>query len=148
MLPPTSFISNKDTMLRSIAASAFAVESRSLSKQIEVENARAMTRNLLESSSANSRSSLNYILFWSINGLWLALFVAVVVWMWRFNGLQYLSGCAQRMAGHVESDSSDGRRQEETEQKSVSPETRSKLLSDYFRKAKVHMVSQCFPYLI
>ena len=124
-------------------AGAFVAKSLSLAQQIQSENANALTRHLQNSSSESSSRQFNAALFWAINGVWLVLVVAFVIWMWRFNGAHHIMAWAQNMAnGGAEGDGDDGRRQdEETGEKTVPPEARRTQLRDYFREAKVHMVS-------
>ncbi len=131
-------------------AGTFVATSLSISEQIQ--NGKAinanlnsmMLRNLQTASVAKGPASeFNSVVFWSINAVWLALVMGVVLWIWKFNGAHYLCTLAQRMAGIIASE--DGDRRDVDTEKPVPPEARRTLLKDYFRKAKVHMVSHFFP---
>ena len=87
-------------------------------------------------------SQFNPAVFWSVNALWITLVIGLAIWIWKFHGLLRLGNWTQSFV------SQDSEQQDvESEQQAVPPEKRRKLLSDYFRNSKVHMVSDsCFFY--
>jgi hypothetical protein len=83
-------------------------------------------------------AQFNPAVFWSINAVWITLLIAVAVWIWKFHGAQRLSNWSQSLMAQDSGEQGN----EETQQQTIPPEKRRKLLSDYFRTSRVHMVSK------
>ncbi len=83
-------------------------------------------------------AQFNPAVFWSINAVWITLLIAVAVWIWKFHGAQRLSSWSQSLMAQDSGEQGN----EETQQQTIPPEKRRKLLSDYFRTSRVHMVSK------
>lgn len=96
-------------------------------------------RNLQQSGSPPDigTSQFNPAVFWSINALWITLLIGIAVWMWKFRGAERLSNWSQSFIAQESGEQGN----EETQQQAIPPEKRRKLLSDYFRTSRVHMVS-------
>mmetsp|Transcript_18025 Transcript_18025/g.26676 ORF Transcript_18025/g.26676 Transcript_18025/m.26676 type:complete len:451 (-) Transcript_18025:65-1417(-) len=76
--------------------------------------------------------------FWFVNGIWIMLVVSIAIWFWKFNGVESLS---QWMS--TDSDEVYHRRlreRREAKKNEIPPEVRRKILHQYFRESKVHMI--------
>lgn len=80
------------------------------------------------------------VVFWCVNAIWMTVLAGVVIWIWKCGGAECLTSSVSN------SDVAYRRRlaqreRDQIEQRRVSPEKRRKLLMEYFRSRKVHMVS-------
>ena len=103
----------------------------------------ATVRNLQQYGNAQDTggSQFNAAIFWSINALWIALVICLSIWIWKFQGALRLANWSQSFSSQDNEQRNGG-----IEQQVVPPEKRRKLLSDYFRNSKVHMVSDSYLY--
>ena len=150
---------NVKEVLSSVSVSASASVERKLQETIDGTGTTSSDTSSSDTFSSDTSSSdtdtshimtspeFNPIVFWSVNAIWMSILIGLIIWFWKFNGAQHLTAWSQ--SGSRAGSDSDlqyqnrvaQRQRVEAERKKVSPEKRRKLLGDYFRKSKVHMVS-------
>lgn len=138
-------------VLSSVSVSASASVERKLQETIDGTGTTSSDTSSSDTSDTDTSHIMtspefNPIVFWSVNAIWMSILVGLIIWFWKFNGAQHLTAWSQ--SGSRAGSDSDlqyqnrvaQRQRVEAERKKVSPEKRRKLLGDYFRKSKVHMV--------
>ena len=140
---------NVKEVLSSVSVSASASVERKLQETIDGTGTTSSDTSSSDTDTSHIMTSpeFNPIVFWSVNAIWMSILVGLIIWFWKFNGAQHLTAWSQ--SGSRAGSDSDlqyqnrvaQRQRVEAERKKVSPEKRRKLLGDYFRKSKVHMVS-------
>lgn len=107
----------------------------------------AMTRTLEEvifgeegESSDSNAKVFDPVVFWCVNAIWMTVLAGVLIWIWKCGGAECLTSSVRRDSDAAYRRRLAQRQRAELEKRMVSPEKRRKLLMEYFRTNKVHMV--------